>query len=128
MSYHNPIAPIGLIISAIIILILFNAIKLFDTTPDYLERIYVDNGDTFFISLVKPSTEDYEWDIEYNKNYARLIEEKSIKPMSSAIGGFKSRKVYQFQSLDHGIIYIILPMNVPIVRRVCDIVYLLVVI
>ena len=102
MSHHNPLAPIGLIISAFLMLIAFSATKLIYKTPDFLEIIKVDSGDTFYITLTKPTIEDYAWSIEYDENYAKLINQKS-----GAIGGFKSRDVYSFKGLEHGIIYII---------------------
>lgn len=107
MSYHNSLAPIGLIFGALLMIGGFGVPKFINTAPNNIERINVNAGDIFYISLMKPSIEDYDWEIEYNKEYARLINKRNITPMSSSIGGFRSRNVFQFQGLEHGIIYII---------------------
>ena len=103
----RPVSIIAFISTILIITAVYAATKYISMDPDFLERVYVNSGEEFYISLVKPSGDDYTWEMEYDRKYAKLLDKKSIIPFNGSLGGLKTRQVYKFKSLDNGIIYII---------------------
>lgn len=103
----RPASAVAFIATILIMVIIYTATKYINIEPNFLERIYVDSGGIFYISLKKPSAEDYDWSLEYDKNYAVLLDKKTVIPIGGSLGGLQSREVYKFASTNDGIIYII---------------------